>query len=230
MFVIGECAAAVAGLWSCLDAVWVNDPDRDEAASRKMWQLKVASELGLRVPRTCMTNSPDRARQFLAEEPGSVVYKGFTATPETWRETVLVGETELEQLEQVRCSPVIFQEAIPVAATSASPSSAISCSRPRSSCPTAVTSTTSGSTAISRRSPPITLPETVNSSLLALMRRLDLWYGAIDLRRSPDGDYVFLEINPAGQWLFVEYATGQPISAALARLLADLDRRHLRAA
>ena len=58
MFVVGECDAAVSGLWSCLDAVWVNDPDRDAAASRKMWQLKVASELGLRVPRTCMTNSP----------------------------------------------------------------------------------------------------------------------------------------------------------------------------
>ena len=230
MFVIGECAAAVAGLWSCLDAVWVNDPDRDEAASRKMWQLKVASELGLRVPRTCMTNSPDRARQFLAEEPGSVVYKGFTATPETWRETRLVGETELEQLEQVRFSPVIFQEAIPggcdirvtvvgdelFPAQIVVPDGGYEYDFRLHSDQSAIT--------------PITLPDTVSAGLLALMRRLDLWYGAIDLRRSPDGEYVFLEVNPAGQWLFVEYATGQPISAALARLLADLDRRHLRAA
>lgn len=37
-FARGECAAMVAGLWHCLDAEWVNDPDRDEAASRKMWQ------------------------------------------------------------------------------------------------------------------------------------------------------------------------------------------------
>jgi glutathione synthase/RimK-type ligase-like ATP-grasp enzyme len=76
----------------------------------------------------------------------------------------------------------------------------------------------------------VELPAGVADRLLALMRRLDLWYGAIDLRRGPDGDYVFLEINPAGQWLFVEYATDQPIAATLANLLAKLDNRSRRAA
>jgi len=64
--------------------------------------------------------------------------------------------------------------------------------------------------------------------LRALMRRLGLVYGAIDLRLTPDGRYVFLEINPAGQFLYVEQQTGQPIAAALAALLAagrgDLNR------
>ena len=48
------------------------------------------------------------------------------------------------------------------------------------------------------------------------MRRLGLVYGAIDLRLTGDGRYVFLEINPAGQFLYVEEQTGQPIAAALA--------------
>ena len=43
------------------------------------------------------------------------------------------------------------------------------------------------------------------------------------LRQGPDGDYVFLEVNPAGQWLFIELETGQPVSAAVARLLGRLD-------
>jgi glutathione synthase/RimK-type ligase-like ATP-grasp enzyme len=68
------------------------------------------------------------------------------------------------------------------------------------------------------------LPEDVAAALLRLLDVLGLWYGAVDLRRTPEGEYVFLEINPAGQWLFVEYATGQPIAAALAGLLARLDR------
>jgi hypothetical protein len=50
-----------------------------------------------------------------------------------------------------------------------------------------------------------------------------LQYGAVDMRLRPDGQYVFLEINPAGQWLFVEEATGQPIAEALARLLVQHD-------
>ena len=52
------------------------------------------------------------------------------------------------------------------------------------------------------------------------MRRLGLVYGAIDLRFTEDGRYVFLEINPGGQSFYVEEQTRQPIAAALAACLA----------
>ena len=51
------------------------------------------------------------------------------------------------------------------------------------------------------------------------MQHLHLEYGAIDMRLTPDGDYVFLEINPNGEYLYVEQATGLPISRALAEHL-----------
>jgi hypothetical protein len=43
------------------------------------------------------------------------------------------------------------------------------------------------------------------------------------MRLTPDGRYVFLEVNPAGQWLFIEGRTGQPISAGLAQTLVRHD-------
>jgi glutathione synthase/RimK-type ligase-like ATP-grasp enzyme len=64
------------------------------------------------------------------------------------------------------------------------------------------------------------LPDDVADKLRAMMRRLGLVYGAIDLRLTPDGRYVFLEVNPAGQFLYVEQATGQQITTALAARLA----------
>jgi glutathione synthase/RimK-type ligase-like ATP-grasp enzyme len=64
-----------------------------------------------------------------------------------------------------------------------------------------------------------TLPDAVVAKLQALMAALGLVYGALDLRLTPEGDYVFLEINPAGQWLFIEHHTGQPISDAIADAL-----------
>ncbi|SMF02761.1 glutathione synthase/RimK-type ligase-like ATP-grasp enzyme [Cellulosimicrobium cellulans J34] len=222
-FAVGEIAAAVAGLWSCLPATWVNDPDRDEAGSRKMWQLQVAARLGLRVPRTCMTNDPARAREFLHREPGRVIFKPFGGTPATWRETRPVREADLDLLESVRYAPVIFQEAVAgsdVRVTIVGTQVFAAELRTEESgyaydfrvdthhCPTAAHD----------------LPAPVSAGLLRLMEVLGLWYGAVDLRRTPEGDYAFLEINPAGQWLFVEYATGQPIAAALAALLARLDR------
>jgi hypothetical protein len=220
-FAHGECAAAVAGLWSCLDATWVNDPDRDDAASRKMWQLRAASRLGLRVPRTCMTNDPERARAFVAAEPGRVVFKSFSATPTTWRETRPVRDVDLDLMDTVRFAPVIFQEAVPgsdIRVTVVGSQVYAAEFRTQDSgypfdfrmdtahCPTSVHE----------------LPDRLVAGLLRLMAELGLLYGAIDLRWTGE-EYVFLEVNPAGQWLFVEYATGQPIAAALAGLLARLD-------
>ena len=72
---------------------------------------------------------------------------------------------------------------------------------------------------------PHELPEPLRQRLFGLMRTMCLTYGAVDLRLTPEGDYVFLEINPAGQFLYIELATGQPIAAELARqLAADLIR------
>jgi hypothetical protein len=58
-----------------------------------------------------------------------------------------------------------------------------------------------------------------------LKRRLGLVFGAIDMRQTPQGDYVFLEINPAGQFMYIEAATGLPLAKAMAEELHRLDRR-----
>ena len=71
---------------------------------------------------------------------------------------------------------------------------------------------------------PVSLPVEVEERVRALLTRLGLVYGAIDMRRTPDDRYVFLEINPAGQWLFVEEKSGQPIASALAEVLVTRDR------
>lgn len=70
---------------------------------------------------------------------------------------------------------------------------------------------------------PTELPAEVEEGLLRLLKSAGLRYGSVDMRRTPDGRHVFLEVNPSGQWRFVVDVTGQPITAAMARLLSDLD-------
>jgi hypothetical protein len=67
---------------------------------------------------------------------------------------------------------------------------------------------------------PHMLDSETSSQLYALMRRLGLVYGAIDLRLTPQGEYVFLEINPSGQYLFIELLTKMPLSDRMAEFLA----------
>jgi len=48
------------------------------------------------------------------------------------------------------------------------------------------------------------LPPEIGEACMTLTREYGLNYGAIDLILTPDGRYVFLEINPNGQWLWVQ--------------------------
>lgn len=73
---------------------------------------------------------------------------------------------------------------------------------------------------------PYTLPDEVAERLLALMSEMNLAFGALDLRLTPQGEHVFLEINPAGEYLFISERTGQPIPEAIAAAL----ERHAQAA
>lgn len=216
MFAYNECHAAITGLWSALDAHWVNDPERDLVASRKVVQLKRAAELGLRVPRTCITNDPAEAEAFVeAEGPERTIYKSFLGSEEAWRETRLLRADERALLENVRYAPVIFQEFIPavvdlrvtVVGGDLFPA-AIRSQETRYPHDFRMDLEAAGME-------PHVLPDEVSDRLLALMASFGLVYGAIDLRLTPRGEYVFLEVNPAGQWLFVELRTGQPITDAL---------------
>ena len=54
---------------------------------------------------------------------------------------------------------------------------------------------------------------------MRLVAELGLAYGAIDLVLTPDGRYVFVEINPNGQYLWIEHGTATPISDAVCDLL-----------
>ena len=64
------------------------------------------------------------------------------------------------------------------------------------------------------------MPDREQAGLRRLMEDLGLAFAAIDFRRDADGRWWFLDLNPAGQWRFVERRTLQPITAALAALLA----------
>jgi hypothetical protein len=72
---------------------------------------------------------------------------------------------------------------------------------------------------------PHRLPPELARRCVALVHELGLSYGAIDLIVRPDGRYIFLEINPNGQYLWVEELTGLPISAAIADFLTTAARK-----
>jgi glutathione synthase/RimK-type ligase-like ATP-grasp enzyme len=225
LFAANEAQEALSGLWYSLDAAWINDPGRDVVAHRKAYQLRVAQDVGLKIPFTVITNDPHEARRFIDSRGyRNVVYKAFSATEEEWRETRLLRTEELALLDNVRHAPVIFQEYVAavydlrITVVGEQVFAAAIHSQEteyKVDCRIDIAGA---------RIEAVTLPAELETLLRELTRRLGLVYGAVDMRRTPDGDYIFLEINPAGQWLYIEVKSGQPIAATMARALVERDR------
>lgn len=68
----------------------------------------------------------------------------------------------------------------------------------------------------------VELPRSVSNSILRFMQRVNLRYGAIDLIETTGGEFVFLEVNPSGQWGWIADLAGLPIADAVADMLDDL--------
>jgi glutathione synthase/RimK-type ligase-like ATP-grasp enzyme len=66
----------------------------------------------------------------------------------------------------------------------------------------------------------INLPFSLEKKCIRLVEELGLLFGAIDIIKTPEDQYIFLEVNPNGQWLWIEQLTGAKISTAIADLLS----------
>jgi glutathione synthase/RimK-type ligase-like ATP-grasp enzyme len=224
-FAYQECVSALYGMLQCCNTLWVNDIQNDTAAEYKPYQLKVARECGFTVPDTLFTSDPAAVLEFRNHYRGSVIYKAFNQRGLVWRPTRVLREEDLAMLDNIRHAPVIFQPVVPGIRD--------------------VRVTIIGHQIIASEFDienmegvdyrmrmgeipcrPHELPSTVASRVRGFMARLGLEYGGIDLRLTPEGQYVFFEINTAGEFLYVEDRTGQPISAAMAAHLATGQASH----
>ena len=220
-FAYVECTESFRGLWQSVDAFWINNPVNDDMAQRKPYQLKIAQNLGLNIPKTLITNDPMKTMEFVDSLGyGNVIYKSFSATMQAWRETRILKKEEMKLIENVKFAPVIFQQYI----------DAIYDLRITiigdQIFPAAIYSQETAYQFDFRmdvnnaRIEVVKLPPEIENKLFKFMKRLGLVYGAIDMRLTPDNEYVFFEINPAGQWLFIEQETKQPITKTLANKLS----------
>ncbi|NET84658.1 MAG: MvdC family ATP-grasp ribosomal peptide maturase [Moorea sp. SIO1F2] len=225
---IRESLATLSGLWDSLRGVrWIDDLAKAEAANNKQRQLRLASEVGLVIPRTLITNDPEAVREFFQQVKGKMVTKLLTAlsysmeyTP-FFLYTSIVKEEDLLDAESLRYCPMVFQEQIPkqlelrvifvqgkvfVGALDASiyEKSTVDWRRPNA-----------GTGAWQHHE----LPDEIVARIKALMDNFGLLYGALDFIVTPSGDYVFLEVNPGGEWGMLERDLELPISNAIAEAL-----------
>lgn len=218
------------GLWDSLNCLWLPaKPVIDRAAHNKLRQLLLASELGFSLPSTLITNSPSEFLEFYSDHPAGIVSKALIQRPLTLDGEEIpaiytrpVNRRDSMRFASVKRAPVIFQESIPkdleIRATVIGGqvfTAAIHSQEQRS---TLHDWRHYHDERVKYESHE--LPTEVEALLLSLVQSLGLCFGAIDLILTPSGEYIFLEINPNGQWGFVEHFTGLPLASAMADLLS----------
>jgi hypothetical protein len=224
-----ESGRALEGIYRTLPAFWVNNPQAQQEALIKVHQLKSAQDVGLRIPHTLISNDPRLVKQFAERFSNRVIYKLIDEA--SWQyfpelelprgiPTLEFRVSDLEHLEQVKYSLHLFQEKIDKV------------------CDFRVTVV--GDQVFSVKIEPQVegakldwrvakdnkltsskLPDEIQNKCLQLMKQLGLVYAAFDLAQTADGDFVFFELNPQGQFLWLEEALKLPIAQRLAQLLVE---------
>lgn len=224
VYTLSELDGFFKNLFSILPAKWLSSPAAVYEAENKLLQLKTAQQLGFVIPKTLVTNSKEELKEFYRANNRDIIIKPISQTRISYQEnsafifTNSVSQNLMEQIEQFDLTPCIFQTNIPkeyeIRATVIGEEVFAA----------AVYSQSDEETKVDWRRKrlkfvEIEMPPEIQNLCVRLLKELNLRFGAIDLIKTPSGEYVFLEINPNGQWVWIENQTGQKISDAIIEYL-----------
>jgi glutathione synthase/RimK-type ligase-like ATP-grasp enzyme len=208
-----ESQMTLSAWWSTTAVLVVNPPDAMSLNGSKPHQLTAVAAAGFAVPQTLVTNDAVEAAAFCRQYE-RVVYKSVSSV----RSRVsIIGPAHMARLSDLRWCPTQLQEWIPGEDVRVHVVGED------------VFATAIQTRAIDYRYPypgeqprlaPTCLPADLDDRCRSMSATMGLLFAGIDLRRTPSGVWYCFEVNPSPGFTYYEAATGQPITAAVARLLA----------
>lgn len=215
-----ECDHALYGVLRALDGVrWMPPLDAYRAAQYKTVQLAWAHVVGLLTPDTIVTNVPSTAKEFANASP--VVCKSVSGRqpddPPMKLPTTTIPPTA--DFSAIAAAPTCLQRQVPKVADVRLTVVGDEMFAARADTGPDVVDWRYDIDQVPWKETPV--PEPVRHKIQAFMQLAGLPYGALDFGIDADERWHFLEINPVGQFGFIELTTGAPIAAAIANWLAD---------
>ena len=223
------------GLLRSLDGYWMSHPDAVRGAIWKPEQLQRAARLGFSVPASLVTNVRAEVDAFREAAPNGIVFKALSSLSAAAGQvapeervagvlaTTLIGEEHDEMLDAVAELPGFFQHYVPklhelrvtVIGDEVFAARIHSQDDPR-------TATDWRDMSAEILYEAAELPADLARRCVDFVHSYGLTFGAIDLIVTPDGEPVFLENNPGGQFLFVEQLVPElDMTGAVARCLVE---------
>jgi len=226
LYYYAELESFLSNLWLSIKTDrWLSLPSNIYQAENKLLQLEIASSIGFTIPKTLVSYDYDEIKSFYVSCYEDIIIKplhsGRIEESQDRCGQIFTSKVKKEDLDVLKNShplPNIYQENIQkdieVRVTvvgdkifAASVDSKVNLR------------TQTDWRKEKLRFDSFSLPEAVEEKCISLVKKLKLNFGAIDLIRKPDGEFVFLEINPNGQWVWIEVDTGLKISDAIIHFL-----------
>ena len=203
------------------NATWINNPVDVYRAENKIYQLCIAKECGLKIPDTTVTNTSniniDINTDYIVKSLDTALFYDMKNGKEMFTYSNVIKGNELKKYN-LNQAPVFVQNLL----------------NPKVDCrvtyiggkifPVLIKKDGSGIYGDWRFQKdvldyiPFELPNNVKIAIDKLMNRLNLNFGGIDLAYV-DGEYYFIEVNPTGEWGWLEVKTGMNISEQIKKLL-----------
>lgn len=226
-FIKNEILFTLEGIYKILkNAYWISPLYSIREAENKIYQLEVAKSLGLNIPNSIISNKKDHIEQFFNANKKNCIIKPIKSGLIEEGNSSVIFTSIINELpsdkSRLECLPHFFQNCIPkqgdvrITMVGSKAFGAL------------IHSQESSTTKIDWRRGEIPLehskiniPDNLINKCTLLLKDLNLRFGAIDFILGENGEYIFLEINPNGQWAWIENQTGYEISNEIVNLLIN---------
>ena len=227
-FLRSEMLFILEGIYKILDGkFWLNNLNSLRNAENKLYQLMVAKEVGLQIPESLVSNQPKQVMDFFQLHESNCILKPVkSGLIEGKNEGGVIFTTQIhlnhENVERISSCPIYIQPLIKkkgdirvtIVGTKIFPAFIHS------------------ENVIDAKSDwrqsdqeleysKLSLPVEIESMCFALMKKLNLNFGALDFLLDENNQYIFLEINPNGQWAWIEKRLNYKISDEITKILEE---------
>ena len=209
-----EWAASLENFFSLIPIErWINHPSLNVIASNKINQLQVADRLGFNVPRYLVTNSVEEAKNFLGVTEAQHIVKplasGYIEREEGNDSLIYTNQVtpqHMEKLNLVRTCPVLFQvkvnKQLDVRITVIDEQMTAVVLEKKVEDSQELDIRRDNMEGMHYRL--IELPASVRKGIEHLMSHYRLRFAAIDMAIDFEGNWWFFEVNPNGQWAWLD--------------------------
>ncbi len=209
------------------DRVWLNPVSLGSPANNKIIQLKIAQNVGLKIPKTIVTNDNKKLKNFIVSLGGLAIVKAMGSQVSLLKsqmtiDTSVIEVADLENKDEcVSIAPILAQECIEkkyeIRATYISGELYCGAMDIRKSL---VDERKQHSSAPWFN---YELPKKTREKLIKFHNQLNLKFSCVDLIETTNGDIIFLESNPQGQYDFISQKCGLEINRRIAEKLNEFD-------